>query len=182
MMENDNVLSEAASKKRKRGRPRVINRAAEKMVNFVSPDIKTVRGKQDTFYCLRAVDILMMDSRFTWIVDPEKMKAGTGGWKKSILSELGRIWNHEDLKAVALRICELKPKTKDAVAMIRLCRTRKGEVGDADGLYRAVRLAVNNYLQRHPGTPWAEVESAFLSLLEAVREKKEGMILEVKIE
>jgi hypothetical protein len=40
-----------------------------------------------------------------------------------ILSELGRIPDDEDLRAGASQICKPRPRTKDAITIIRFCRT-----------------------------------------------------------
>jgi hypothetical protein len=168
-------LSEAASEKRKRGRPPVMADHDEALVSYCAPDVRTRRGKLDVFYRQRALGILAIrtkDKRFAWVADRAAIEAETkDAWKPGILSALGRIPNDEDLKAVALRVCELKPKTKDAIAMIRRWRTGKASAGDAVGLHKEIVRAVNDYLHRHPGTPWLEVEAALLATLDSARSK-----------
>jgi hypothetical protein len=53
------------------------------------------------------------------------MKAGApNAWRPSILSELGRFRNDETLRSFALALCEMRPrpKTKEAVSMLRHAR------------------------------------------------------------
>jgi hypothetical protein len=53
------------------------------------------------------------------------MKAGApNAWRPSILSELGRFRNDETLRSFALALCEMRPrpKTKEAVSMLRRVR------------------------------------------------------------
>jgi len=147
-------ISEAASQKRKRGRPPVFNPGYRAAMKTIFPDIKTHRGMTDSLYRGRAINLLTKDGRFAWVADGARMKAGApGAWKPSILVELGRIPNDENLKAVALRICELKPKTKDAVSMIRRARLGREAEGNYLKLFAHLEAALNVYLSGHPSTP-----------------------------
>jgi hypothetical protein len=168
-------ISEAASEKRKRGRPPIWGKQVERRFEGLFPDVKTRRGTQNVIYRQIAVDVLTKDPRFAWLCDKEKMMKGDPhAWKPSILAELGRISDSEELKAVALRICELKPETvKAAVAMIRRARTGKGWEGDALDLANEIIRLVNNYHQRHPNTSWKDTEAALRTALEQVKEAGE---------
>ena len=117
-------ISEAASEKRKRGRPPIMGEDIARHIDLTAGgNVQTHRHKLNIYYQIRALSLLGEDSHFSWLVDLPKAKAGAkNAWKPGILSELGRIWDDEGLKIVALRICELKPKTKDAITMIRRVR------------------------------------------------------------
>ena len=147
-------ISEAASEKRKRGRPPVFDPAYRAAIGNLFNEVKTHRGKTDCLYRQRAFNLLSKDARFAWVADGAKARSGSpDAWKPSILVELGRIPNDEDLKAVALRICELKPKTKDAVSMIRRARLGREKEGNYLKLFAQLEAALNVYLSGHPSTP-----------------------------
>jgi hypothetical protein len=153
-----NTISEAASKK-SRGRPKTIPKEQRGIISWVS-DGQTERCKQDKFFLVHSMGVLQNDKRFSWLCDEEEMQKGTGkGWKPSILSELGRYFfsvhlDEEKLKDIALEICEAKPKTKDAVAMLRRYRLGRGPGHDHSKLWNHICEAVNGYARQH-----AEVDS-----------------------
>lgn len=135
------------------------------------PDVKTTRGLQNIAYLIRATRILIVpnDSRFSWLGEAQKADAGMGDLKLGILAELGRIPDEEQMKAVALAICELKPNTRDAVNRIRRFRTGKTSAGDALALCNEILDKVNDYVRRHPGMPWQDVVNALYTALEQVK-------------
>jgi hypothetical protein len=166
----DTVISETASEKRQRGRPPIFTLEYRASIQAIYPDVKKHRGITDCMYRTRAFSLLVDDARFSWVADPATVMAGgDGGWKPSILTELGRIWDEEELKEIALTVCELKPKTKDAVAMIRRIRTGKAAAGNPFILYDALCTRLNDYLQHHPDTPLSQAEDVLLVLLDEVR-------------
>ncbi|MDP7645469.1 MAG: hypothetical protein QGG60_12345, partial [Anaerolineales bacterium] len=133
----------------------------------------TRRGMTNVLYQQQALGLLRDDARFKWLVDKDKMIAGEpNAWKPSILTELGRIWDDDDLKAVALYICEVKPKTKDATAEIRRIRTGNSAPGNALDLNIALATRLNDYIEQHPGMPLSVVEDAVLALLGSVQEQR----------
>jgi hypothetical protein len=147
-------ISEAASEKRKRGRPPVFDPAYRSEIGGLFNEVTTHRGMTDCLYRQRAFNLLSKDGRFAWVADGPRSAAGApDALKSSILVELGRIPNDEDLKAVALRICELKPKTKDAVSMIRRVRLGREAKGGYLKLCESLENALNAYLSGHPSTP-----------------------------
>ncbi len=158
-------ITEAASKK-KRGRPRVIDDAPLQIIADHTPNIKTHRGRQELVYAFRAVTDLAKDKRFDWLTDEEHPIK-----KKGILSELGRIENEEDLKAVALQICELKPNVKEGAAMVRRWRTGKAPKADCRGLRSHMLKSVNAYLYAHPDTPIDMLVRVLHELAETVQEQ-----------
>ncbi len=170
---SDDGISEAVSEKRKRGRPPTFSPELRARIAHWYSDIKSHRGITDAMYRLRALGLLTDDARFKWLVDKDKMIAGEpNAWKPSILAELGRISDEETLKVVALRVCEVKPKTKDAIAEIRRFRTGKTAAGNASDLYSALATRMNDYIQQHPGMPLSEVDDAVLALLGSVQEQR----------
>jgi len=145
--------SEAASEKRRRGRPRLTNAALDDILKFIGPDIQTRRGLLNVFYRQLALDVLQLDPRFAWVADGTKMKAGVrGAWKPGILTELGRIRDADTMRAVAFRICELRPKTKEAVAIIRRFRLGRESRGNYLALWTCLARALDGYVDAHPST------------------------------
>ena len=71
----------------------------------------------------------------------EEIMSGNGHMRHTILAELGRIEDEDDLRSIARQICELKPGSKEAVAMIRQWRTGKSPSGDAISLTNALIAA-----------------------------------------
>jgi len=164
-------IPEAASQKRKRGRPPVFDPGYRAAMKTIFPDIKTHRGMTDSLYRGRAINLLTKDGRFAWVADGARMKAGApGAWKPSILVELGRIPNDEDLKAVALRICELKPKTKEAVAMIRRFRLGREAEGGYLKLFQHLAAAVDAYREGHPSTPKDDLIRALRDVADCIED------------
>src|SRR5207302_954222 len=82
------------------------------------------RQKVEVCYSQRALEILhrSCDKRFVWLCDEEATMAGRVKLNFGILAALGRIEDEEELRAMALQICELKPKTREAIVMIRRFR------------------------------------------------------------
>src|SRR4051794_40519565 len=124
---------EAASEntqKRKRRRPLRFSEEELALVRFCSPDTKTHRHMQNVAYRQRALHYLSQDQQFAWLCDEKAMMEGEAqAWRPGILAELGRIPDTEEMKRAAAQLCEMKPKTKAAVAMIRRYRIGKSPAG-----------------------------------------------------
>ena len=170
-------ISEAASKnRRRRGRPRVLAPEYLQALQHLFPDIQSRRHLQDVACRQRALALLTDDPACRWLCDPEAMQRGQPSgplqksWRPGILAELGRIPDDEDLKALAGEICKVKPRTKDAVLLIRRWRKGKESPGDATSLAASVVRCIDDYLKRHPGTTWPTVRAALLAAEEAVEQ------------
>jgi hypothetical protein len=169
-MDEQKRISKTAPEMSKRGRPRIMSGGFEALVAYSAPDVKTQRHKLNVYYALQAMSTLGDDPRLSWIFDSKRMKAGDKkSWKPSILSELGRIEDRETMLAVALAICEAKPKTKDAISRIRHARIGRTVPGCMEDVYAAVERAVNDYMCAHRDTSWRVVEGALEQFLEGVR-------------
>ena len=167
------MIAEAASEKVKRGRPPVFGPTSRAFIGDLFPDVKTYRGQSDLLYRQRAFNLLSKDGRFAWIADGVKAEAGSpGAWRPSILVELGRIPKSETMKAVAMRVCELKPKTKDAVAMIRRFRLGREPKGDYLQLLTQLEAALNTYLTAHPSAPTDWPVNALRDLAEFIEQNR----------
>jgi hypothetical protein len=171
-------ITENVSEKPKRGRPLVIPGQTRALYEayglFV--EIGTERGRQDVYYRQRAIHVLRITDReasapFRWLADIELMKgASRNGWRRTILAALGRIDDDDQLRETALVICEAKPSTRKAVAMIRRWRLGKSAGGTADGLRGELIRHLNDYLRRYPDTPWEVITEAVEGVHESVEE------------
>ena len=126
----------------------------------------TRRSKMNVFYRQRAVSILS-EGDYKWLFDEEKVMSDGGDkyWKPTILTELGRIENDDDLRAVASQLCERKPATRDAVLMVRTFRTGGLPAGDSIQLANEIIQTINRYRHSHADVTKQDVVDA----LEAVR-------------
>lgn len=136
----------------KTGRPTVISdtEAATYRALGLLDGTHSRRSLLNVHYRQRALSLLVDFDSFQWLIDGDKMRRGeANAWRQTILTELGRIADEETMRAVALQLCALKPKTKDAVLMVR--SFRKGGKPKADALQLANEIIgkVNDYLQRH---------------------------------
>ena len=168
-------LSEKFSENRRRGRPKVISGAMVGIVNFAASDPDaTPRTLQNKFYQLQAIHALSLGKedmpeafRFLWDAN-EATQTFRGRW--TILAELGRIADENDMRAVAHKVCEMKPRARDAVAMIRRARIGESKAGDTLQLANELIETINDYRVRHPATAPHDL----LIALEAARQAVEG--------
>lgn len=170
--ENKYGISETVSEnteKRGRGRPPIMDKATEAQVERFFPQIRTRRGKQNIDYQMYASSVLKNDSRFFWIVGNNKEMH----WKPIILTELGRCLSAEVIKNFALKICELKPKSKDAVALIRSWRTGKKPEWNPFDLGNYIINTINEYKYRHSEMPWSDVENVLRVVLGHIQKEHE---------
>jgi hypothetical protein len=126
MAGSNDGISEAASEKRKRGRPAVFDEEYLRIHRSAFPGLSR-RGMLNACYRTRAINLLEDHPEFAWLVDPEAMKRGEpGAWQPDILAELGRIEDDELLAFQALVLCKEKPSVKAAVAQLRRSRLGSG--------------------------------------------------------
>ncbi len=106
----------------KAGRPR-FNDELIKHYKAFFPDIRTRRGLQDKYYsgvALRVInDLEGMD--FFWVTDETGKRISM---KSSLLAELGRFEDGDDIKKIAISICKAKEKrtVKEWIAILRAAR------------------------------------------------------------
>jgi len=163
---------EAASKKR-RGRPKVMDKIFAKLAKDISPDVKTTRGLQNVHYRQRAFICLGLgdDARFKWLCDSEAMmKDGPNAWKPGILAELGRFNDDEELRAYAEAICEQKPKTKDAIVRLRRARLGNGARPNCTALTQQIARLVDAYRVAHPDATKRQILQAIENVYDAAEE------------
>ena len=170
-------ISETVSEKKKRGRPKIVPDWETDLVKNMH-DGDTVRSDQNNYYLLEAMNALDFDPEFAWLLPAHaEIKAGRATIRKTIMYELGRLQDAEVIRAVASRVCELKQKSKDAVAMIRRFRLGRGAKPDFIDLYMHIVNALDDYLIGHPSTPPEMQARALRELADSIEEhelQKEG--------
>jgi hypothetical protein len=155
------AISEPFSEKpAKLGRPRSLSPEWEEAIRRYFPDIQSQHGRQNQRAWIRAIGVLEHRA-FRWLGDREAVNRGDGHFRRSIMQELGRIDNDDAMKSVARQICKLKPRAREAVAMIR--RWRLGErrkAGNVLALTDELVGVVNDYLNRHPEMTTRQLRTA----------------------
>src|SRR5918995_2520002 len=130
--------------------------AASAMADGILASVpKSRRRIQNRLYALRALERLglLCDGKLKqaladrpalrWLVDVDGARWG-------ILAELGRIRDLEKFDAAVAWMLEHQPKTKEAVARIRLFRMGRSRSPNARELAKEIIRAVNGYGIRHP--------------------------------
>jgi hypothetical protein len=174
------TITEAASEntpvKKKRGRPWVYDHhRIRDHLRARFPEVQSTRHHDNLVWRQRAIAFLKDDLEFQWLCDFKAIAAGAGRrfWKPGILVELWRIQDIEDMKRVARIIVAKKPKTKEAVAMIRQWRLGEKSEGDALTLMSALAKCLDSYVSTHLVTE-QQIVVAVENLLSLVREFHAG--------
>jgi hypothetical protein len=124
-------ISENVSKKEKRGRPRIVDSKLEEIYRNDVGSYTSRRTVHNVHYRVRAMSVLGLFDKpfpeaFRWLCDSSKQgikgQSDRQGYRSTIMAELGRFSDDEVLRAYAGVICELKPKTQDAVRFLRCWR------------------------------------------------------------
>ncbi len=157
---------ENVSIKPKRGRPRSVAREVGEIGRRLGGEAKSDRSATNFGYFVIAMDALDLRS----LVDGTVKKVDHPyGWfdrgkgecqpRQTILTELGRIENQDELRAIAELICRQQMRTREAIAMIR--QFRLGE-GTASALDLTIRIlsSINDYILQHPSTTLTQVRAA----------------------
>lgn len=166
------TITENISQNRKPGRPRKFSADIEAISDAIGlfTDSKTRRNRLNILHRQRALSVMGNNAEgLTWLFDKEGFQRGSVKIKQGILSELGRIDDDESLIAIARQLCELKPTTREAVAMVRRWRLGKDGVGSAPDLAQAMLNAYNDYLMRYPSTGDDERAQALLLLMATLK-------------
>jgi hypothetical protein len=102
----------------------------EDVYRYAVGDYTSERTVQNKYYELRAFAVLGFaddnaDTKvYAWLCREQTQKGVAQGrfYRKTILTELGRIADDEVLRLYAKLICELKPKAQESVQMLRRWR------------------------------------------------------------
>jgi hypothetical protein len=162
-------ISETISEKRRRGRPPRYRPETMTLVGSFCPWVQTVRGRQNKYYESLALQVLREEPGLEWLRDRDAMRQGKlHAYRPTLLQELGRIEDAETIKAVARRLCERKPTTRDAVATIRHFRTGQQPAGNPDDLTDRLMTLIDAYLGSHAGVDQAMILEALTRTARAV--------------
>ncbi len=121
---------EKFSKTKKGGRPKLLGPQLEAVYRGAVGQFTSERTVQNKYYELRAFSALGFNedasetSPYSWLCS-SGAQAGTSGrryYRSTILAELGRFEDNEMMRLYAGLICTLKPKTQEAVRMLRKWR------------------------------------------------------------
>jgi hypothetical protein len=124
---------------RKRGRPRKAAEAAWQIVDKVYPHTSH-RLRANHLYGMRAYRVLHDDPRFAWVMAARR---------DTILNELGRVSDDQNLRTIALDLCAHQPTTRQALARIRAFRQETLPPATACGLQAVLHTAIETYLAEH---------------------------------
>ena len=182
---------EAASKK-KRGRPAFRRDMADIVVKPAYPHIKSDRHRQNILFENDAVrELKLLDfheavtsgeepsgdasvgARFAWLADYLAAERGKrGAIKHTILTELGRLLESHGskmMRAVAHRICEIKPSGKEGAAIVRRLRLNKSPTASAANLSDILCKTIDDYLAVHPDLTNEDVHIAIIQTWDLVK-------------
>jgi hypothetical protein len=119
------------------------------------------RHKAGAIYEARALSSVRDDPRFAWLAsDGATIMQGKGHMRHTILTELGRIDDAQQREAMALYLCEHKPTTRQAVALIRQYRLGTRPAGSLVQLAAVISRAIATYQAEHVPLSDAEVSQA----------------------
>ena len=142
------AITENISKKRRRGRPYSVFTDANDMREMIARcrDVRTERSVANRLYYHHALSVIGggRESDLHWLAD-----VCTGRYRRTILTELGRIDDEDLLLDVALDLCQKKPKTVKAVSLIR---QRRGVLKPPSvlGIRTALRVSINRWRAANP--------------------------------
>jgi hypothetical protein len=151
-------VSENISQKPKRGRPRnqwLASSVAIAKGHGCLVDIHTDRHAQNIAYRQEAVCVLSNHPerhKWTWIIDREACQRGDKRpWKSTILMELGRISDPDQMIEVARQLSNIDPHptAREAVAMIRRWRLGTQPAADPHQLSVTIGNTVQRYIDTH---------------------------------
>lgn len=149
--------------KRGRGRPKkeILDQNGDQLTEpFIDREETFVskRAHTEHIYQMRTFEVLISedDSReFYWLFGGVSCR-----FKTTIMAALGRIENDEELREMARLICQMKPKTREALSIIRQHR-RGAQPPDVSQLAQEILNTVNDYKIRYPALIEEEIREAF---------------------
>lgn len=169
------AISEAASKKRKRGRPRIYSKETLAIIQGLEPDITTERGVIEQLLVARAYSPIQnrydqAPEENQWALHYIDLKNGRV-FHKGILSQIARTDDtDEGIVNLARTIAEKKIPDKDAITQLRRYRLGREPKSNYLQLYIHLEKSLNNYIATHPNTPRSWMVRALGELAEACEE------------
>lgn len=173
-------IKESDSKNR-RGRPCSVNPKVLNSIRRLYPGIKTTRGIYQKMYehlAIRSLGFFDEDRQngenhpLKWLYD-YKNEGKKGAIKSSILAELGRFEDGQEMYEVALGICQSKPPVQVAVYQIREIRTGRKPKGSVFDLSDELIGVINVFLAKYGNATHQTVMDALDLAMAMVMETKE---------
>jgi hypothetical protein len=173
-MSEDGISENSAENQPERGRPRQFSLLWEQF--HAANDHRLREGTHRTgvskmwaFEALRCI-VDNPQPSLEWLVEESRSPRG---WRKTLLSELGRIEDAETILAVAREICDLNPKTRDAIAMIWSSRLGRFPEASPRGLESAIAAAVESYVMAHSEISMNQIAAVLDNLADHFEEGEE---------
>ncbi len=163
-------ISAKIPEKKKRGRPSILTFPNdEKYLRGIGENrVKDIRTLHNLHYQARATRLLGLAKTdhpkfpYHWLTNPAGQvfgKSMQSTYKATIIAELGRIKDKDDMKSAAKEICRLKPKTKDAVKMIRGWRLGRGP--EVPSLEAMLHDTAEKYIEKYPNVTRKDAQEVF---------------------
>jgi len=158
------ILEHNTENKRRRGRPRLLTYAAY-VRGKNNWGVTGTRTLQNRAYLTRAIQVLGMSKRWEWfgISDQATMAKGKTQTKLrcTVLTELGRVRNDEDLRILAEALKTAAPASdRAAIAFVREWRMRRGMQIDTTHCISALHAFLKNYKKDRPLMQWRDIAFA----------------------
>ena len=160
-MENDSEI-------RRRGRPRIDDGYRDPgildSIRADSPGLRSHRAILNTAVMFKAGSAIGTggEAEFNWLWNAKEQK-----YRKTILAELGRLDDRESIRAVARHLCEVKPSTAKAVALIRRARGVSQSAG-VESLVNRIVATITGFLELYPATQTVDVKAALQEIADRV--------------
>jgi hypothetical protein len=143
----EDEISEAASKKKRRGRPRRFPEVVEAWQGLGHP--RSTQAAIDGIFHGVALSALGADEDAKLPADLAWLNGKVG-----ILAQLGRLHfqtgDIETTRRIAAQLCEIKLKVKAAIAAVRRYRLGRDAVQRGDGLLVQLASCIDNYRSVRP--------------------------------
>ena len=169
------MISEKSEAK-KRGRPKVVEDHEVKRAQLSGPTVGQSRRQMvNVTHAQEVLDVLMPNGKnvpmFSWLYNPSVSRETSRFYKTTILTELSRWDDVSLMKELAFGLCRIKPRTKDAVQILRSARL-KGETDlkcilsgllkpDPEEIANAIVRAIKSYKRGRPNTNGEHIKLAF---------------------
>jgi hypothetical protein len=146
---------------RKHGRPRKASAITWQVVDQQEGRHTSYRHRANYIYGMRAIEVLGTDPQFAWL---------HGEQVSTIVDELGRIDDTDDLRLMARHLCTHQPSTREAVALIRRFRFEAFPPGTIAGLVDTLARSLETYVRTHETMPWTAVRQALAEFVDRYQE------------
>jgi hypothetical protein len=139
----------------RRGRPRRVPDSIWARINQLEGTHTSHRHRANAIYGARTLHVLGDDPQFAWL---------TADRRGTIVKELGRLYDDQDLIALALYLCKHRPSSRQAVALLRAYRLDTRPLGTMQGLTHVLQQALATYLATHAPMARGAIKQALAAM------------------